>query len=159
MRREGSTWEAQGDIGLMGKLRQGSWCFILDLLTLKSLTKVHVSMYYDQWLDLYISKSRRHGEIKWSRSVVSDPQWPHGLQPTRLLHPWDFPGKSTGVGCHCLLYWLLWMPSGYIFMHCFKCLSMIHQSFSHFRKVCVHVYEREREFRIIFNNFVFFSVV
>ena len=24
-------------------------------------------------------------------------------QPTRLLPPWDFPGKSTGVGCHCLL--------------------------------------------------------
>ena len=40
---------------------------------------------------------------KWSRSVVSDPQRPHGLQPSRLLHPWDFPGKSTGVGCHCLL--------------------------------------------------------
>ena len=30
-------------------------------------------------------------------------QRPHGLQPTRLLRPWDFPGKSTGVGCHCLL--------------------------------------------------------
>ena len=29
----------------------------------------------------------------------------HGLQPTRLLCPWDFPGKSTGVGCHCLLWW------------------------------------------------------
>ena len=40
---------------------------------------------------------------KWSRSVVSDPQQPHGLPPTRLLHPWDFPGRSTGVGCHCLL--------------------------------------------------------
>ena len=40
---------------------------------------------------------------KWSRSVVSDSQRPHGLQPTRLLRPWDFPGKSTGVGCHCLL--------------------------------------------------------
>ena len=40
---------------------------------------------------------------KWSRSVVSNPQRPHGLQPSRLLHPWDFPGKSTGVGCHCLL--------------------------------------------------------
>ena len=32
------------------------------------------------------------------------PLRPHGLQPTRLLHPWDFPGKSTGVGCHCLLH-------------------------------------------------------
>ena len=40
---------------------------------------------------------------KWSHSVVSDPQRLHGLQPSRLLHPWDFPGKSTGVGCHCLL--------------------------------------------------------
>ena len=34
---------------------------------------------------------------------MSDSQRPHGLQPTRLLHPWDFPSKSIGVGCHCLL--------------------------------------------------------
>ena len=40
---------------------------------------------------------------KWSGSVVSDPQRPHGLQPCRLLCPWDSPGKSTGVGCRCLL--------------------------------------------------------
>ena len=26
----------------------------------------------------------------------------HGLQPTRLLCSWDFPGKDTGVGCHFL---------------------------------------------------------
>ena len=45
---------------------------------------------------------------KWSRSVVSDSLRHHGLQPTRLLHPWDFPGKSTGVGCHCLLQSLTW---------------------------------------------------
>ena len=25
------------------------------------------------------------------------------MQPSRLLHPWDFSGKSTGVGCHHLL--------------------------------------------------------
>ena len=40
---------------------------------------------------------------KWSRLAMSDSSRPHGLQPTRLLHPWDFPGKSTGVGCHRLL--------------------------------------------------------
>ena len=40
---------------------------------------------------------------KWSCSVVSDSSRSHGLQPTRLLRPWDFPGKSSGVGCHCLL--------------------------------------------------------
>ena len=50
-----------------------------------------------------ISFSRHESEKwKWSHWVVSNSQRPHGLQPTRLLHPWDFPGKSTGVGCHCL---------------------------------------------------------
>ena len=29
--------------------------------------------------------------------------WSDGLQPSRLLCPWDFPGKNTGVGCHFLL--------------------------------------------------------
>ena len=28
---------------------------------------------------------------------------PHRQQPTRLPHPWDSPGKNTGVGCHFLL--------------------------------------------------------
>ena len=46
-------------------------------------------------------------KCKWSRSAASDSPKPHGLQPTRLLCPWDFPGKSTGVGCHCLNYLLV----------------------------------------------------
>ena len=29
--------------------------------------------------------------------------WPHWTLPTRLLCPWDFPGKNTAVGCHFLL--------------------------------------------------------
>ena len=52
---------------------------------------------------------------KWSRSVVSDSSRPHGLQPTRLLCPWDFPGKSTGVGFHCLLVkhsYIKWRVAG-----------------------------------------------
>ena len=34
---------------------------------------------------------------------MSDPQGPHGLQPSRLPHPWDSPDKNTKVGCHFLL--------------------------------------------------------
>ena len=31
---------------------------------------------------------------------MSDSVWPHRWQPTRLPHPWDFPGKNTWVGSH-----------------------------------------------------------
>ena len=34
---------------------------------------------------------------------MSDSVQRYGQQPTRLLCPWDFPGKSTGVGCHLML--------------------------------------------------------
>ena len=58
----------------------------------------------DHWSGLPFSSPIHESEKgKLSRSVVSDSQRPHGLQHTRLLRPWDFPGKSTGVGCHCLL--------------------------------------------------------
>ena len=36
-------------------------------------------------------------------SVMSDSLRPHGLSPARLLCPWNFPGKNTGVGYHLLL--------------------------------------------------------
>ena len=36
-------------------------------------------------------------------SAVSNPMQPHRRQPTRIPHPWDSPGKNTGVGCHFLL--------------------------------------------------------
>ena len=36
-------------------------------------------------------------------SVVSDSVRSHRWQPTRLPHPWDSPGKNTGVACHFLL--------------------------------------------------------
>ena len=37
------------------------------------------------------------------RSVVSDSLHPHDLEPSRLLCPWDSPGRHTGAGCHFLL--------------------------------------------------------
>ena len=36
---------------------------------------------------------------------MSDSVRSHRWKPARLPHPWDSPGKSTGVGCHCLLWW------------------------------------------------------
>ena len=35
---------------------------------------------------------------------MSDSVRPHRRQPTRVPHPWDSPGKNTGVGCHFLLH-------------------------------------------------------
>ena len=34
---------------------------------------------------------------------MSDSVRPQRWQPTELPHPWDSPGKNTGVGCHFLL--------------------------------------------------------
>ena len=36
-------------------------------------------------------------------SVMSYSSWPYGLQPAKLLCPWNSPGKNTGMGCHALL--------------------------------------------------------
>ena len=38
-----------------------------------------------------------------NHSVLSYSLQSHGLQPTRLFHPWNSPGKKIGVGCHALL--------------------------------------------------------
>ena len=57
----------------------------------------------EHWSGLPFPSPMHESEMwKWSRSVVSDFLRPSGLQPTRLLCPWDFPGKSTGVNCYCL---------------------------------------------------------
>ena len=58
----------------------------------------------EHWSGLpFPSPMHEREKWKWSRSVVSDFSRSHGLQPTRLLGPWGFPSKSTGVGCHHLL--------------------------------------------------------
>ena len=68
---------------------------------------------------------------KWVRSVVSDSSWPHGLQPTRILRPWDFPGKSTGVECRCLLHEHV-EPSGAIKNCFFVSMSLVDSMVSGF---------------------------
>ena len=45
-------------------------------------------------------KVKSESEVAKSCPAPSDPM---DYSLLRLLCPWDFPGKSTGVGCHCLL--------------------------------------------------------
>ena len=52
---------------------------------------------------LFAKKTHKGGVCVFSHSVVSNSLRPHGLYPTRLLCPWNFSGKNTGVGCHSLL--------------------------------------------------------
>ena len=73
-----------------------------------SKNTVYLSIYFASSFISFInilqfSEYRSFASLCVSRSVVSDSLQPHGLQPTRLLCPWDFPGKDTGVACHFLL--------------------------------------------------------
>ena len=73
------------------------------------LTRIYIQLFPNlfQWSKYFrISEASRnyttglvqpYSESEWSRSIVSSSLRPHGL------HPWDFPGKSAGVDCHCLL--------------------------------------------------------
>ena len=66
----------------------------------------------EHWSGLPFLSPMHESEMwKWSRSVMSDSVRPHRWQPTRLPHPWDSPGKNTGVGCH-------------FFLHCVKVKSL-----------------------------------
>ena len=56
---------------------------------------------------LQCMKVKSEGEVAQSCPTLCDPT--DCMQPTRLLHPWDFPGKSTGVGCHGLLLLNTWV--------------------------------------------------
>ena len=73
-------------------------------------TLVNYKVRYKCWsLFILVSATKEKPENKCHcccclvTSVVFDSVRPKRWQPTRLLHPWDSPGKNTGVGCHCLL--------------------------------------------------------
>ena len=54
----------------------------------------------------------------------------HGLQLSRLLCPWNFPGKNTGVGCHFLLQGFVpTRPRDWTSVSCFPCIG---------RQICSH---------------------
>ena len=52
------------------------------------------------------------------------PLGPHGLQPTRFLCPWAFPGKNTGVSCHVLLQGIFLTQE--LNLHLLHCRQILH---------------------------------
>ena len=76
----------------------------------------------------------RRGEKCWKESqgkgesvrcsVMSDSLRPHGLQPTRLLCPWNSACKNTGVGCHSLLQGIV--PTQRVNLGLLHCRQILH---------------------------------
>ena len=61
-------------------------------------------------------------------SVVPDSLQPHGLQPTRLLSPWDSSGWNTGVGCRFLLQGIFRTQGLNLSLLCLlKCRKMLYR--------------------------------
>ena len=71
----------------------GCWTFCLFLSLFQTILHVSCPKLSACWIEKSESVSR---------SVSSDSWRTHGLQPTRLLCPWNLPRKNTGVGCHSL---------------------------------------------------------
>ena len=87
----------------------------------------------------------RHKCQSVSCSVMPDSVRPPGLQPARLLCPWDSPGKNTGVGC-CALFQGIFPTRGSTpgLLHCMQILQGIKSShwglrtsLQHLPKVCL----------------------
>ena len=66
----------------------------------------------EHWSGLpFLSPMHESEKWKWSCSVVSDSLRPHGLQPTRLLHPWDFQARVLEWGA--IAFSAIW-GNGYV---------------------------------------------
>ena len=76
-----------------------------------------------------------------SGSATSNSLQPHGTVASRLLYPWDSPGKNTGVGCHALLLGIF-LPQGSNpgLLHCRQILYHL----SHQGSLMGHAYSTTR---------------
>ena len=64
-----------------------------------------MSFEYQRTFSKPIVQQRQRGPM--CVCVCAQPCPTHGLQPSKLLCSWDFPGQNTGVGCHFLLQWIV----------------------------------------------------
>ena len=114
--------ELLGSLLLLSHFSRVRLCATPEMAAHQALPSLAFSR-QEHWSGLpFPSPMRESEKWKWSRWVVSDSSRPCGLQPTRLLRPWDFPGKSAGVGCHSWIptyinsFCLVWKHFGYNFL-------------------------------------------
>ena len=82
----------------------------------------------DTALGSVLGTERYFALVKWSKVAQSCPTLcdPMGCSPPRLLCPWIFSGKSTGVECHCLLQGIfLTQGSNLGLLHCRQMLYQL----------------------------------
>ena len=81
----------------------GVSCIAGRFFTSWATREAHIDTYIYRYKDRFIDGWLRDTSCCCSLVAKLCPTltWPHG--PARLLCPWDFPGKNTGVGCHALL--------------------------------------------------------
>ena len=106
------------DVYVTMKKEYLGWDTLLDTAILGTYNLLHCPNFYRNALGSWIYICKKKKKSKPQRTFFSFPptlppsplsflpfsyKQPHGLQPTRLLCPWDFPGNSTGVDSHFLL--------------------------------------------------------
>ena len=102
------SWEDPLEEGMATQLRIFAWRIPMDRgdwwVTVHGVAESDTT----EWLSLDWLRCQRwspgHGEPRahvCAQSCLI--LWPTGLWPARLLCPWNFPGKNTGVGCHFFL--------------------------------------------------------
>ena len=79
--------------------------YLKEYIWISSNEVAETRAYYTEW-----GKSERKTPLQYTAAAAATKSLqlcptvqPHRQQPTRLPHPWDSPGKNTGVGCHFLL--------------------------------------------------------
>ena len=86
------SWKALEDLGC------GQYLIHIPAVYTQTIESLLVANYFKNY-----NSNTTFSIESVSHSVISDCLSPHGLQPIRLLCPWNSPGNNIGVGCHFLL--------------------------------------------------------
>ena len=100
------------------------WPVIHMMNAIYSRVQKHWIQTRRKWLIPGVSEGISNEMKLVSCSVMSDFVWPHGLWLTRLLSPWNSPGKNIEVGNHFLLQGIF--PTQESYLHLLHCRQILY---------------------------------